>query len=63
MRHQRRAQQWDLFSSQPATPTAEALPLTNQAEAISLLGRLLYEIVRTETQAAETEGGHEPDHR
>lgn len=63
MRHQPRPYQYDLYSNQPETPRAEALPLANQAEAILLLGKLLYEIVQAEAKAAKTGGSHEQDHR
>jgi hypothetical protein len=63
MRYQHRPRQKDLFDSPDENLTIDALPLANQAEAILLLGKLLYEIVQAETKASETGGGNEQDHR
>jgi len=62
MRYQRMPHQYDLFSSQAAPLTVEALPMVNQDEAILLLGRLLYEIVQVEMKTGKMEGGNEQDH-
>lgn len=59
MRHQPRPHQYDLYSNPPETPRAEALPLANQAEAIRLLGKLLYEIVQAEAKAVKLGGDNE----
>ena len=63
MRYHHRPRQKDLFDSLDETLTIDTLPLANQAEAILLLGNLLYEIVQAETKASETGGGNEQDHR
>lgn len=63
MRYHHRPRQKDLFDSPAETLTIDTLPLENRAEAILLLGKLLYEVVQAETKASATGGGNEQDHR